>query len=489
MKKGEKYIGICEEIKFPNQGVIRQITSFDGEEMAEEGAYAIVKNALPGQKVAFLCNKKRSGKAEGRLLEVLCKAAVECDERCVHSGICGGCLYQGFPYEEQLSVKENQVKRLLAPFTETAVFDGIFGSPLTSGYRNKMELSFGDEVKDGDLTLGLHRRNSTYDLSAVEDCQIMDADYNAIVAYTQTYFRTEGLSFFHKLTHIGYLRHLLVRKARFTGEILVAIVTTTQQSFDLTDWKEGLLQLSLTGRIAGILHMENDAVSDVVRADQTHVLYGKPEITEKLLGLSFKISPFSFFQTNSAGAEVLYSKVRDYVGDDGNDGIVYDLYSGTGTIAQILAPAAKKVIGVEIVEEAVEAAKENADLNGLTNCHFIAGDVFAVLDSIEEKPDYIILDPPRDGIHPKALPKIIAYQVPSIVYISCKPTSLERDLPMFLAHGYTVKRYCMVDMFPYTGNVESIVLLSRKIYRPEKDYIKVGIDAEDYYAIKNSEKE
>ena len=171
----------------------------------------------------------------------------------------------------------------------------------------------------------------------------------------------------------------------------------------------------------------------MVQSDRTELLYGQEYFYEELLGLKFKISTFSFFQTNSYSAEVLYQTARDYVGDlGGSDKTVFDLYSGTGTIAQLMAPAAGKVIGVEIVEEAVEAAKKNAAANGLDNCEFIAGDVLKVLDEVEEKPDMIILDPPRDGIHPKALPKIIAYGVDHIVYISCKPTSLVRDLEVFL---------------------------------------------------------
>lgn len=454
IKKGEKYIGVCEEMKFPNQGIV----------VVEEDSVkntVIVKNALPGQKVEFLCNKKKSGKAEGRLLSILEKAPCEIEERCSHAGICGGCLYQGFPYEEQLKQKESVVKKLLAPFAGNAIYDGIKGSPEICGYRNKMELSFGDTYKDGPLTLGLHRRNSTYDLAEVDGCQIMDEDYNKIVAYTGSYFREHEKAFFHKLTHIGYLRHLLVRKAKATGEILIALVTTSQEEFDLSEWKDGILSLSLDGTIKGILHLVNDSVADVVKADETRILYGTDRITENLLGLSFHISTFSFFQTNSKGAEVLYSTVRDYVGNGNEGALLYDLYSGTGTIAQLLAPAAKKVIGVEIVEEAVVAARENAKLNGLNNCEFIAGDVLKVLDDMTEKPDYIVLDPPRDGVHPKALPKILSYEVKNLVYISCKPTSLARDLETFQAYGYEMVRYAMVDMFPFTGNIETIVLLSK----------------------------
>ena len=203
----------------------------------------------------------------------------------------------------------------------------------------------------------------------------------------------------------------------------------------------------------------NDSLSDVVKSDETRILYGQDFFYEKLLGLEFKITPFSFFQPNSKGAEVLYETVREYIGDIDNQ-VVFDLFSGTGTIGQVLAPVAKKVIGVEIIEEAVEAAKENAVRNGLSNCRFIAGDVFKVLDEIEEKPDVIVLDPPRDGIHPKALPKIIdSYRCKKVVYIACKPTSLARDLVAFQAAGYRVKRMSCVDQFVHTVHIETICLL------------------------------
>ena len=201
-------------------------------------------------------------------------------------------------------------------------------------------------------------------------------------------------------------------------------------------------------------------MEDGKKMNKIEVLYGKEYFYEELLGLKFKISTFSFFQTNSLGAEVLYSTVREFIGE-GKRNIVFDLYSGTGTIAQLMADVAKKVIGVEIVEEAVEAARENAKENRLTNCEFIAGDVLKVLDTIEEKPDYIILDPPRDGIHPKALQKIIAYGVEYMVYISCKPTSLARDLVALTEGGYQVEKVVCVDMFPQTANVETVALLHK----------------------------
>ena len=243
--------------------------------------------------------------------------------------------------------------------------------------------------------------------------------------------------------------------------MLLSLVTTSQMEPDLNEWKERLLALPLKGKFAGILHTFNDSLADVVQSDRTDILYGQDYFYEELLGLKFRISTFSFFQTNSLGAEVLYDTARSYVGET-KDQVIFDLYSGTGTIAQILAPVAKKVIGVEIVEEAVKAAGENAKLNGLTNCEFLAGDVLKMLDTIEERPDFIVLDPPRDGINPKALRKIINYGVERMVYISCKPTSLARDLEMLQESGYHLVKACCVDMFPWSANVETVVLLSRE---------------------------
>ena len=454
MKKGEIYEGIIEKVDFPNKGYV----NIDGEKV-------IVKNGIPGQKVRFMINKKRSGRAEGRLLEVLEKSPLEVREPvCKNFPACGGCMYQTMSYEEQLKMKETQVKGLLQEAVGIGTdlhWEGIHGSPIEFGYRNKMEFSFGDEYKDGPLSLGLHKKGSTYDVLTASDCKLVHPDMTAILSSVLDFFTELGAVHYKKMQHTGYLRHLLLRRGVTSGEILVHVITTSQAEYDYAPLVSRLLALPLEGKIVGIMHIINDSLSDVVQSDETRLLYGQDYFYETLLGLRFKISTFSFFQPNSLAAEVLYSIVRDYIGDT-KDKEVFDLYSGTGTIAQLLASVAKEVIGVEIVEEAVEAAKVNAALNGLTNCRFIAGDVLKVLDDLTEKPDMIILDPPRDGIHPKALPKILAYGVENIVYISCKPTSLARDLPAFLAAGYEVQRSCSVDQFCETVHVETVVLLSHK---------------------------
>jgi 23S rRNA (uracil1939-C5)-methyltransferase len=456
MKKGQIFEGIIEKVEFPNKGKVY---------VPEEDRYVIVKNGIPGQKVKFIVNKFKSGNAEGRLLEVLEKSEKETRTPvCSIFPACGGCMYQTMSYEDQMQMKGEQVREILesamAP-GKTFTFEGVKASPKEFAYRNKMEFSFGDEYKDGPLSLGLHKKGSTYDVLTASDCKLVHQDMNKILMCVLEYFQNLGASYYKKMQHIGYLRHLLLRRGDTTGEILINLVTTTQEDYDLTPLVEQLLTLQLEGKIVGILHILNDSLSDVVQSDETKVLYGQDFFYENLLGLEFKITPFSFFQPNSRGAEVLYTIVRDYIGDI-HDMTVFDLFSGTGTISQVLAPVAKEVIGVEIIEEAVEAAKENAARNGLENCRFIAGDVFKVLDDIEEKPDVIVLDPPRDGIHPKALPKILDYGVDTIVYISCKVTSLARDLAMFQARGYEVVKAVAVDQFCETVHVETVVLLSHK---------------------------
>ncbi len=484
MKKGDIIEGIITRTDFPNKGI-----------MTADDTVCMVKNTIPGQKVQGRVKKKRNGKAELTLLEVLEKAPDEREAPCRHFGTCGGCTYLHLEYEKECRLKEEQVLRLLRQADPDADswFEGIKKSPREYGYRNKMEFSFGDETKDGPLSLGMHKRGSFYDIVTVSDCRIVDADYRSILTAVRDYFGDlydkKEITFYHRLRHEGYLRHLLVRKASHTGEILIDLVTTSQETHDLAPLRDTLLALPLEGTIIGILHTTNDAVADIIRDEGTEILFGRDYFYEELLGLRFKVTPFSFFQTNSYGAEVLYETARSYMRDAGlklgsdrpaeandanNDNdenaedsrkpVVYDLYCGTGTITQLMAPAASKVIGVEIVEEAVEAAKENAKRNGLDNCEFVAGDVLKVIDEVaqnNEKPDMIILDPPRDGIHPKALPKILDFGVDSILYISCKPTSLARDLPAFLEAGYRVQKGVCVDQFPWTANVESVCLLSR----------------------------
>lgn len=478
MKKGQVYEGIIERVDFPNKAVVPVEEATDnGEKIIQ---HAVVKGGIPGQTISFSIKKARKDKCQGRLREILKKSPLETETPlCPKYGICGGCNYQSLPYEEQLALKKEQVLRLIHPIYKEQsannnagtdkpadpethyIYDGIFGSPDIFGYRNKMEFSFGDEIKDGPLTLGLHKKGSFHDILDADCCKIVHGDFTRVLTCVRDYCREHQIPHYRKNSHEGVLRHLLVRRASATGELLAALVVSSQQEIDWTPLSHRLQALPLEGNLTGFLLITNDSLGDVVQSDRMEILYGKDWFTEEVLGLKFRVSAFSFFQTNTRGAEVLYSQARKYISHLQGK-VVFDLYSGTGTIAQLIAPVAKKVIGVEIVEEAVEAARENAALNGLSNCEFIAGDVLKVLDELEEKPDFIILDPPRDGIHPKALKKIIAYGVKNMVYISCKPTSLARDLAVLEENGYHMERMCNVDMFPQTVHVETVVMLSHK---------------------------
>ncbi|MGI6106467.1 MAG: class I SAM-dependent RNA methyltransferase [Lachnospiraceae bacterium] len=490
MKRGQLIEGTAVRADYPDRAVI----------LTDEGE-AEVKGVLPGQKVTARIKKTAKGRAKGTLVEILERSPEERPETaCPHFGVCGGCYCESLPYDDQLRLKEGQMRRLLAgvlPDGNTECFEGILASPEQEGYRNKMELTFGDLTPGGPLTLGQHRRNSFYDICDVPGCRNMPADMKAAASCVRDFYDSLGVPFYHRMRQAGILRHLLLRRSRETGEMMAALVTTSSEQIVRTrmnlrkgrpaggtsaeQWSgealeklreqtaqrlcldglvQKLLSLPLEGRLSGILHIWNDSPADVVQSDRTDVLYGSPVIHESLLGLHFEIAPFSFFQTNSAGAEVLYSTVREFAGSTESRRI-FDLYSGTGTIAQLLAPAAESVTGIEIVESAVEDARRNAARNGLSNCTFIAGDVLTELDAVEEKPDLIILDPPRDGIHPKALPKILSYGVPCIVYVSCKPTSFTRDYPAFEAAGYRLARARAVDMFPGTSGTELVSCLVR----------------------------
>ena len=472
MKKKDEIILEIADVNFPNKAY----GYYEGEKV-------IVKNAVPGQKVQAQVFKKRGSGVDARLQEVIERSPMERETgMCSHYALCGGCTYQTMRHEEELRLKERQVKRLL----ENAgicvqSWEGIVPAPSETGYRNKCEFSFGDEEKDGDLALGMRKRMSYYEVVTLKDCNIVDADYLRIIEGTLQFFQERKVPFYHKARHDGSLRHLVVRKGAATGEILINLVTSSEVPFSVEEFKDMLLGLELDGSVCGILHSVNDGLADVVKSDEMRLLYGRDFFMEKLFDLEFKVSVYSFFQTNSAGAEKLYSIVKEFAGDVA-DKTVFDLYCGTGTIGQIMAEAgSKKVIGIELIEEAVVAANENAKRNHLENCTFLAGDVLKMVDELKERPDLIIVDPPRDGIHPKAIGKIIAFGTPEIVYVSCKPTSLARDLEIFQQEGYLVERVKLMDMFPRTVHVETVVLLS-KLNTKQHVEVELNLDELDLTA-------
>jgi len=452
MRKRKEYEFNIEGTEFPGKGV----AFYEGEKVA-------IKNTLPGQKVKARVTKKNSNGVEAKLLEVLEDVDYKVKPACDIFGVCGGCSHGDLSLDTQLKFKEEQVKALLDnKGIKDYEYLGIESSPLHYEYRNKMEFTFGDFEKGGELTLGMHAKGKSFAIVSVHNCQIVDEDFRAIISATINHFRKANLPYYRILKHEGFLRNLVVRKAINTGEILVNIVTTTQEQYDFTAFVDTLKGLELKGEITGIIHTLNDSLSDVVQADSIEILYGRDHIIENLLGLKFKINPFAFFQTNTKGAEKLYSIVRDFIGESA-DKVVFDLYCGTGTIGQIVAPKAKKVVGIELIEEAVEAAKENAKMNGLNNCEFIAGDVAVTIKNVTEKPDIIILDPPRPGVHPVALDYVIKFDAKEIVYVSCNPKTLAVDLEVLVANGYKVEKAKIMDMFPHTPHVETVVKLTKSV--------------------------
>lgn len=452
-KKNEIIDGLIEKVKFPNKGIMY---------IEEERIPVMVPDTFTGQKVRVRLQRKRKGAWEGRALEHLENPAHFVKPSCEYFGLCGGCAMQHLSYESQLQHKHEQVQTLLQNAGITGYEDmGILGSPSEWAYRNKMEFSFGDACKDGPMTLGMHRKNSTFDIITVDGCKIVEDDFNMILRFVLRYAQSFNLPFYKKKSHEGFLRYLIVRRSESTGDLLINLVTTTQRNFDFTELANYLVHLGTKGKITGILHTYSDTLADAVKPESTKVLYGQDSFTETILGLQFNISPYSFFQTNTKGAELLYKTALN-MPQDITSKVVFDLYSGTGTIAQIMATKAKEVYGIEIVEEAVEKAKENAQLNGLTNCHFVAGDVLKEVENLHVKPELIVLDPPREGIHPKAIDKIIGFDAKELLYISCKPTSLARDLPVFEQAGYKVQKVCCVDMFPHTYHVETIAYLVKE---------------------------
>lgn len=451
MKKNNEYEFTIEDTEFPALGVAHC-----------DGKMVYIKGTIPKQKVLAKVNKIKSTYVEAKLIKILENPEGTIAPKCRHFGVCGGCTYQYLEYIKQLELKEAEVIRLFSNAGITGYeYLGIEHSPCESEYRNKMEFTFGDEEKGGPLTLGMHIKNKAFGIVTTDKCTIVDEDFRLILSTAAAYFSHTTHTYYKVIKHEGFLRNLVVRKAVNTGEILINLVTTSQDKLNDEEFTANFLKLKLKGNLSGIIHTINDSLSDVVQPDKIELLYGKAYIYEEVLGLKFKISPFSFFQTNTKGAEKLYTIAMEFAGDLKNK-IVFDLYCGTGTIGQIAGKSAQKVIGIELIEEAVVAANENAKLNELSNCNFIAGDVAKVITELNEKPDVIILDPPRPGVHPKALDYVIKFNSPEIIYVSCNPKSLVNDLQKLIEAGYSVEKVKIMDMFPNTGNVECVSKLVLK---------------------------
>ena len=448
MRRKKEVTGIIEGTEFPNKSYFT----------IEDKKY-IFKGGIKGQEVNVLTQRKRKEGIQSKLLEVLEKSSLETEEPCPAFGVCGGCTYQTLKYEDESVLKKEMMEKLYAD-----LYTGdLYFHPLekVKAYRNKMEYSFGDQEKGGHLTLGMHSKGRFYEICDTTGCNIVEEDFETIRKAVETYFKERGFAYYRKQTHLGLLRHLVVRYAFSTKEILVNLVTSSQVEWNKEEFVEMLKALKVDGTIHSIYHTTNDSLADAVIPEKLDLLYGEEFINEELLGLKFQITPFSFFQPNPSMAEKLYERALELAGDL-KDKKVYDLYSGTGTISQVFAKEAVKVYGIEIIEEAVESAKETALRNGLENVEFICGDVLEKIEDLENKVDVLVLDPPRDGIHPKAIDPILATKPETIVYISCNPRTQARDLRLILEKGYKLEKLEFFDQFPRTVHVESVVLMSRK---------------------------
>jgi 23S rRNA (uracil-5-)-methyltransferase RumA len=378
--------------------------------------------------------------------------------RCEHEG-CGGCLYRDVPYEGQLAIKDGELRRLMdGSGIDCGEYLGIAASPALYAYRNKMDYSFGDERKGGEITLGMHRRGRFMSVMTTDGCLLVDGDFNAILAAALRFAREKGYAAYNRKSRCGLLRNLVIRRGARTRRILVNLVCSSQGCVDGDAFVERLLSLGLGGGIDGILLTVNDRPADFVYCDELRTLYGNSFYFEEMLGLRFKVGAFSFFQTNVEAVERLCETVFSWMPPlDGKT--VFDLYCGAGVITQALAKRAGRAVGIEISGEAVGAARENAAANGLANCSFIEGDVLERIDALAgERPDFVVLDPPRAGVHPKALEKIAGLRADALLYISCNPKSMMENLRAM--NGlYGVKCVQAFDNFPFTGHTEAAALL------------------------------
>lgn len=448
-KRKKKIIeGKIEKVKFPNIS-----------EFTFEGKKVNFKGGIEGQIVSVVVSKKRSTHMEAKVLELIEKSEIETNKTCENYFDCGGCTYQSVSHEYELDLKLRQIKELYEDIYDKEI--EIFQSPLKNFYRNKMEYTFSDTYKDSPIMLGMHKKNRFYEVVDTKNCNLVHRDFEIIRNKVINFARENKLSFFKKRIHEGLLRHLIVRYALTTGEIMVNIVTTTKEFFDKDLFVKTILNLKLEGKIKTIVHTENNSFSDAVVCEKLNILYGDGYIEEKMFDLKFKVTPFSFFQPNVFGAMNLYSKAIELCGNI-KDKIVFDLYSGTGTIGQIVSKHAKEVYGIEIVKEAVESANQSARENKITNCKFICGDVLKEIENRKEIVDIIVVDPPREGINQKAIEKIIFCNAKKILYISCNPKTQKRDVEIFIKNGYKIKNLKIFNQFPRTVHVETVVLMSRK---------------------------
>jgi len=423
-----------------------------------------VWNALPGEKVRAKITKIKRNYIEAEKVELLEASKDAIQAKCSWFSVCGGCKYQNIPYEKQLKLKNEHIKDSLeriGGFKDIKV-EKIIPSPKQWFYRNKIELSVGSGL-DGETEIGFHKSKDYETILPLTECCIFDEKLPELLDAFRKYIRREKYDYFDFRTNPdGFLQYVVLRKSEFSNELQVNIITREGKLENIDSLIEELL--SIKPKLSFFQTINFGGAGYSHHGDKELVkLYGEANIIEKLDNLKFKISPFSFFQTNSLGAEKLYQVVKDFAALTGKEKVL-DLYCGTGTIGQFLADKAKIIQGIELIPEAIAAAEENCKLNGLENCAYIEGDTRKILKF--NRTDYldtnlIITDPPRSGMVPKALRRMIELNAKKIIYVSCNPSMLARDLKEITKAGYEIQKIQAVDMFPHTAHVETVVLLEK----------------------------
>jgi 23S rRNA (uracil1939-C5)-methyltransferase len=449
VKMGEEVELRVDSLAFGGNGVARL-----------NGFVVFVRRGLPGDLVRARVTKVKRGFAEALATEVLEPSGERVEAPCAHYPACGGCRFQDLAYESQVAAKEAQVRDALVRLGGIAEppLEPIVPAASQFFYRNKLEYSF-TRTPEGPA-LGFHKAGRWDEVLEIEQCWLTTELGNGIRNAVRDWAREEGLEAYDQAEQTGYLRHLVVREGRNTGQALVQLVTAAGRKFDQDYLVEVLRRFP---EVRSIHWSVNEQPSEVTNLP-TELLWGEDAIEEELLGLRFRLRPNSFLQTNTRMAERLYELAREYAGLTGGE-TVWDLYCGIGTLGLVLAPQALTVWGVEIVEEAVACAIENAEANAVANAAFFAGNVGQSVDELQERggdPDVVVVDPPRAGLAGKALRRLGRIEAPRIVYVSCNPTTLASDLKYLREeHGYELKRARPVDMFPHTPHVETVALLER----------------------------
>lgn len=446
--------------------------AFGGKGLAKPDGFPVfIDRCIPGDVVFVKITRKKKSWAEGKLIKILTPSQLRNEGRCRYCRYCGGCKWQQISYEKQLEYKKRHVCESLEHIgrLKDVKVNDVIPSDLIFEYRNKMEFSCSskrwllpseleDENIKKDFGIGLHVPGTFDQVIDIEQCHIMPELGNQILDDVRQFIKTSGLPAYHLRTHEGFWRFLMLRHSVAYDKWMVNIVTKEKNIAIVES-----LALRLTDKypaIASVMNNITDAKSGVSMGKEEICLFGEDHIKEKLGRFEFKISANSFFQTNTRACEKLYGKVAQYAALTGEEQVL-DLYSGTGTIPIWLSDKVKKAYGIEIVESAVADAKENAELNGAGNCHFLEGDIKDVLPTLEFLPDVMIIDPPRVGMHKDVVAQVTSVAPGKIVYVSCNPATLARDLEM-LSSSYRILEVTPVDMFPHTYHIESVALLVKR---------------------------